>query len=462
MRLSRMPVVALALALWPVAAAAQEPAPEPPDSAAATPRGTGATADADGASPEPPEAVGPDSAAVLRAALERPPGQPAFDAVDAVTLPFEVATYPLYLVVQGGGELANLLSGAGPPPGYIQALRDVRRWGLQPGIGSVGPRSGPALTLGLDRWTPFFLESAISVRESQHHRAGLRWGRPGDASGGLEASFGFQRDAEPHFWGLGPDTPEAQRSDFLRDRVAADVRASLPVAPWLALRARGGWEDNRVAGGFDGSLPDLQQRFDPDGIFGADERTEFVRAGVGATLDLARRELFQERGVRLSVDATEYLGTGGTPADFHRLAARFAGYLPVNGRQSLVLRSGIESNGADSGRGVPFTHMATLGDGIGGRAYQDQRFRAEEKLWFSGEWRFEAWRELRSRLGLQGFLFLEEGTAVRDLSALESSDWRPSWGGGLRLVTPAGTVVEAYLAGGEEGTRFQVESGASF
>lgn len=442
MRLRTITALAM-LGVAPAVVAGQEPGPagEHPDSAAA---------------------VSVDSAAVLRAAMERPPGSPGFDFVDGLTLPFEVATFPLFLFTKGTGWVASqLFAGEPPPPFYLRALRDANRWGAHLGVSGIGPRSGPALGLEIDRWEPFFFQTAWSIRESQRHRTGLRWGDVEEGAG-LEAAFTFNRDAEPHFWGIGPGTPDAQESDFLRDRVAVDLAGAIPVARWLSIRAVGGWEDNRVDRGFDGSEQDLQDTFDVGRLFGADERTEFVRAGLGATLDLTRRQVLQERGLRVSMDAMEFFGVDDTPSDFHRLEARVAGYVPVNGRQSLVLRSGIESRGADSGRGVPFTHLAELGSEVGGRGYSDYRFTAEDKVWFSGEWRFMAWRELRARNQVEGFIFFEEGTVKNDLSEISSSDWRPSWGGGLRFVDEAGTVLETYLAGGEEGLRFEVETGVSF
>lgn len=428
-------------------AMAQEPAAV--DSTAAAASASAATA------------VPVDSAAALRAALERPPGRPGFDVLEAVALPFRVATFPLHLAIKGAGELAELAAGPGPRVFYVRAFRDVVRWGLEPGITSIGPRSGPALELELTRWLPVFLETAYSIRESQRHRVGVRFGRE-DAPPRVEAAFGFHRDAEPHFWGLGAGTRPEAESDFLHDRVFAQVQGAVPLVPGVRLRAHGGWEDNRVDRGFDGSEPDLQDQFDPASLFGADERTEFLRVGIGALIDLAPRRLFRRRGVELEVGATQFAGIEGTDADFHRLRARASGFVPLNDVQTLTLHGGVESNDGDSGRGVPFTHTAALGDDVGGRGYDDQRFRGRDKAFVAAEWRFMAWRELRDRAQLEGFVFFEEGVVASDLGEVSSSDWRPSWGGGLRFEDREGLVLESYLAGGEEGVRVQVETGVSF
>lgn len=403
--------------------------------------------------------VSPDSAAKIRAAMRRPPSQPPFDALDVVALPFRVGTYPLVLAGEVIGAGLDMLSRAGPPPFYLRFYRSLSRWGLQGGVESVGPRSGLAGELELDRWEPLFLRTAWSLRGSQDHRAGLRWS--GDA-GRLEAAFGFHRDAEPRFWGLGPRTPEADRSSFEHDRVHATLRGELETSGPLTLGLVAGWEENQVEGGSDEASPDLAEVFDPATLFGADERTRFLRVGPRVELDLTHRAGFQRRGVLVGGGTDLYRGVGSTDADFHRFRGWVEGYIPANRRQTLALRAEAEANRGDSGRGVPFTHMPTLGDGPGGRAYADGRFRDRDLLAMAAEWRWEVWRELQGRFRVEGFVFFEEGTAVGDLSTLGSSDLRPSWGGGLRLADHDGLEARAFLADGEEGARFQADLSASF
>lgn len=155
-----------------------------------------------------------------------------------------------------------------------------------PGVGSLGPRSGPAAELTLDRFEPLHLRTGFSWREYQEHEAGLRWS---GATGAVEVAGGFDRDAEPHFWGIGADSHESNTTSYLRDR---------------------------------------------------------VHGRVGGTLR--------------------------TP------------------------------------------DMASL----------------------SAEWRYEIWRELHDRMRLEGFVFGDEGAVARRLDEVASSDWRPSFGAGLRLVGP--------------------------
>lgn len=444
--LTRAGVLAAALTLG--AAGTVAPAPARAQQAATAAR-----------SGEGADAVSMDSAAALRRALRRPPGEPPFDAVDAALLPFRVATFPLRLLGDGMAGLIDLAVGPPPPPPWVLAYRDVVAWGVQPSVTDLGPRSGPAVQVRLQRFEPFFLETGMSWRGSQRHRAGVRLAGP---SGEVGMSFGFQRQAEPRFWGLGPDSREADRASFLWDRTGIEAALAWNATGRLRLSGEVGYEDNRVDEGWDGASPDLGEVFDPASLFGAGQRTRFVRVGVSARLDLTRRRGFQTRGGALRVGTTAYRGARSTAADFHRLHADARGYVPLNPRQLLLVRAAGELNRADDGPGVPFTHMATLGDEYGARGYPEGRFRHRDRLALTAEWRYEVWRELQERTRMEGMVFVDQGTVARRLDELDSSDWRFSFGAGLRLVTARGTVATGYVAAGEDGPRVEVGVGAAF
>lgn len=399
--------------------------------------------------------VSPDSAAVLRRRLERPPATPATDWVDVVAFPFRVATLPLALFTEATSAVLDRVTAPGPPSPLVVALRDVKAWGLKPGVGSVGPRSGPAGRLHLDRFAPLHLATTVSVRGSQRHRAWFRLPEPNPR---LVLGGQFRRWAEPHFWGVGPDAPEGNLTDFRWDQARAGAELRPVSGEWIRLGLDAGWQKNWVDGGLDGSVPDIEEAFAPDELFGLGEPTEFVRLGGSAVLDFTDRPLFQPRGVRAGARSGFYVGTGGTESDFHQVRAHVSGFLPVNGRQLLVLRGKTTISRRDDGRGVPFTHLAYMGDEWGSRAYTEGRFRDRDLAAGSAEWRYELWRDTRETLRLESFLFFEEAAVSHELSEIESGDWRPSYGGGLRLVNRAGPLGAFYVADGDLGTRVQLEA----
>lgn len=391
----------------------------------------------------------PSGAAVDSPRVERPRAAPPTDWVDVVLIPVRVAAFPINLVGEGI-ELA-----IGPAMRAAGILGELENWGLNVGVGSVGPRSGPGGKLQLTRFAPFHLRSELSFRGSHRHGAWLRLGReaPTATVGGT-----FRRWAEPLFWGIGADAEPEDVVDYRWDQWDASLESRLVDGESLRLGVGGGWELNRTGAGSDPNTPDITSRYDSEDLVGLAGETQFARAEASVTLDETRRSAFQNRGAELSVAGTIFRGLSGTRADFHRIEVRGGGYLPLNPFQMLALRGRLQLNRADGEPGVPFTHLASLGDEPGSRAYPDGRFRGNDLAAVTLEYRWELWRETWQMARLEAYLFYERGVVAGNVSRIASRDWRPSYGLGVRLLDGGGPLFGGYVAEGDEGVRVQLRA----
>lgn len=385
---------------------------------------------------------------------ERPPAKPPADAFDVLSLPLRVAMLPLTVVGRGLQGLAAVTFGAGGRNPVAVAIGDMRAWGVSPRLATVGPRSGPGAGLALERYEPFFVETEVSIRGSQRHRAGVRAGRKDGP--GVRAVAEFRRYAEPHFWGVGPDTEPAAASDFRWDRVDLEAVGLLRSGP-VSWRGELGWEANEVAPGSDDGVPDLVDGPAADEPFGLRETTRFARFGAGLTLDATRVLGYQRRGFRADLGGTAFVGVGGTDADFLRWTGELVGYLPLNPRQELALRGLLDMNRPRGGRGVPFTHLASLGGSATVRGFERDRFRDLDMVALQSEWRYEIWRSIHDDIRQEGFLFFDAGTVAERIDRIEGSHLRSSYGFGMRTVDERGVALLWYLAFGGEATRFRVK-----
>lgn len=399
--------------------------------------------------------VSPDSADAIRDSLVQPPGSHPPDVYDALSFPFRVATFPLVLVGTALRELAGLAFVPGRPPSpIIRAFRAMVEWGAVPSYETVGPRSGPGVGLSLVHFRPFYLETAYTIRGSQRHAVGIEVGREdGPAAGRLEGSF--RRYAEPHFWGVGPGTREEDEVDFRWDHGEVALQGALQ-GDVVGLELEAAAEHNEVERGFDDDSPDLLDVLDPDTLFGAGERTRYARLGGSAVLDLTHWTLMQQRGFRAILGTTAFLGIDGTDSDFLRWNAEVHGYLPLNDRQQLAVRTMLELNRSQGGRGVPFTHLAALGGHAGLRGFDTNRFRDTDRLAVMGEWRYEIWRSIHEDLKVESFVFVDAGNVARrvtDLPGLETS-----YGFGMRALGAAPHLIGLwYLGFSEEDVRFSLQ-----
>ncbi|UCF19207.1 MAG: BamA/TamA family outer membrane protein [Gemmatimonadota bacterium] len=394
--------------------------------------------------------MSPDSAAAIRASLERPPATPPFDAVDAIALPFRIVFFPIRVIGKANAKLVGQLAKLAKPreATLFERLADE---GLRPAFGGLGPRSGFAAGLRIDRWRPLVLETGFSIRGSQRHLIGFDFDSPLYR---FQPTYMFQRDAEPHFWGIGPDTEKNDVRDYQLDRQVATAIGTLRLRG-LNLIAGAGYQDNRVSRGSDedtGDLPDLP---DDERPYGVDERTKYFVFSASGVFDRTFMVSHQRRGVFLEVGSSLFLGVDGTESDFHRINLTVHSYAPINPRQSLALRGLAELN-RGRGEGIPFFHLARLGDEAGSRAYKRDRFRDRDMAAIMSEWRYEVWRELHNRGRVESFLFLDTGAVDHKLTQISFSQLRWSYGFGFRVIWSNQVRWLAYLGFGDDGARIDV------
>ena len=227
------------------------------------------------------------------------------------------------------------------------------------------------------------------------------------------------------------------------------------------MSAGAGWEDNRIGRGLDGDEPDLQDTA-PPGLFGLNQRGEYIRLDMGTTLDLTHVREFQRRGIDLGLASSLYLGIDGNGSDFHSFDIAARGYAPLNRRQLLAIQVLTGIRRGDSGGGVPFYHLARLGDEHGARSLVSDRFRDNDMAAVMVEWRYEIWRELHERLRAESFVFFDTGSVADRLDDISGDDLAYSAGFGFRASARPNTLFTTYIAFGTEGPRFQLTFGTVF
>ena len=325
-----------------------------------------------------------------RAKLVQPPGEyRGIRAMDVIRAPFQIFGAGLALGLGGVGITYKIADRF-----LIEPAIDVRNAlipvGIDVRVGSLGSRSSLAPVIRYEGLSPFFAEVGYSLRQYQLYRAGVALGARLGFS--VEGAGSYRRLREPQFWGIGPDSREEYRSDY-----AMDVTDAIGTARWssadreLTFIADGGWERTLTAPGWDDGRPDTQELFGAASLFGLDETVEFARVGGRAELDLTSLLDLHLRGFFASAAFNHYEGVGGTTSSFEQVAGDARVFVPVNERTVLALRVIAEDHLGESGHGVPFTHLARLGDDRGLRGYSGRRFQDLAAAAGQLEWRYEVY-----------------------------------------------------------------------
>lgn len=400
----------------------------------------------------------------IRASLVRPPPKPPSGVPVWLRTPAAVVTAPFRLLLKGAVEAGEAVTSAIPPGRVVGFLEELDEWGLDVDVGDIGPRSGEALELRLERYPPFVVEAGNSLRGSRRLALGIELGGAAEVDEEEEnielaatdhafwarGTYAYEYHDEPHFWGVGPDTPDIQESDFLWERHLVTADGRFLLTPSLRVGGVVGFEDNRTAGdGRDDGKPPVGLTFDPDRLFGLADQTQLVRAGASVTLDRTRWEGIQRRGFLAAFGLTGFEGVGGTDTDFHRFEAEAHAYLPITPRHGLAFRALGEMNRGESRHEIPFFHLAPLGSTRGLRGFPSWRFRDRDMAALMSEYRYEIWQD--EPAGAEGFLFFDIGGVARSLDELDTL--KTSWGLGVRFIKEEDLMGLVYLAFSEEETR---------
>jgi hypothetical protein len=387
----------------------------------------------------------------IRAGYDRPPAQPARDWVDVVEFPLKVVAFPLDLVfVKFPGWIAGQLMVQREPTGIMRTYRSVENWGFRPMVRtSIGPRSSLAIEGQLFRFDPLYAHSAISIRGSQRHRAGVLLADPRFS---LSAEARWQRDAQVTFYGLGPQS-DTDRGLYSHDYWDVRSRGSARLTRKIMVDAGIGFEDNTIDDPVWTNDASIYDEFDTSRLYGANETTTYVRFDGGATLDLTKRRDFQDTGAWFRIQGAMYRGLSDTDSDFHAISGSAQGYLPVNHRQQFALRAVTRVARADGGAGIPFFHLSTLGGTRTALGYSTSRFTDNDMLSLVAEWRYEVWRDIHDIVRTEFFLYFGEGAVNRRLTDISADDWQASYGLGARMVMKQRLLGVAFLGFSDEGVQ---------
>jgi hypothetical protein len=231
-------------------------------------------------------------------------------------------------------------------------------FGFSPSVGFYGfwddaGMKGHALRLRGSTWGQHWLAGALSERFQVSKSASIGW------------SASLTRRPDYAFYGVGPDTREANRSRYAAD--TAQVVASWRTGLWRSssLETGLGYRGVSFGPGDFGHDPSLPLEVERGAFPLPDGYTEGYRAPLlqsSLTLD-TRYEGGPESGGRLAISTEE----GGdlsrsTPASWIRYSASLGGFLDLDSHARILsLSVATEFVDALGARPIPFTELVTAG-----------------------------------------------------------------------------------------------------
>jgi hypothetical protein len=328
--------------------------------------------------------------------------------------------------------------------------------GFQLALG--GMRSGQGMSFGVGYRRSDLLRDRIGFRATARGTPQLAW--MADLSvylpqlqterGFLDVYTKYEYSPQMDYYGEGPNTN------------LEDI-ASYSLSDYL-LWVRGGWEFHnlfRIGGtagayyavtgsGKRGSVPSIEEGFDPAAVPGLFIDGEFVRTGVFAQFDWRDNRGGPRYGGNYKLEWTRYWDL--TPEDqfnFRRVDGIIDQYFPY-ANKTRVFALHIQGNYTftDDGQDVPFYLQPTLGGNDDLRGFQRYRFHADNAFYATLEHRWHSFS------GMDVALFVDTGKVANAARLLYREDLRYSGGIGFRFKLGEKVIMRIDQAYGNEGYRF--------
>jgi hypothetical protein len=337
------------------------------------------------------------------------------------------------------------------------------RDGFYPRFGGLTTGSGLAAGVGyrqhlFDDRLYTDVSGIISMKAYKAVDARARWLRFWGDRGEVWTNFRYADFPEEDFFGIGAAASEVTRTSYEIDSTDIVTRGVVHLQPWLTVGADIGYFNPEVGHGADGAIPSIEQLFtdaQAPGLLGP--QPDFLHHSVFAEID--RRDVSgnPHHGGYYRASFATWDDRSVQQYNFRRFDGEGAHFFPVRGHDVIAVGSTLSYTNNASGDRVPFYVLPYIGGADTLRGYREFRFRDENVLSISTEYRWE----IASHVQLAPFFDLGDfGSDWQDIDLLHM---KTSVGAGLRVHTDKNVVFRFDVGtGGGEGMRLFLKFGPSF
>lgn len=266
----------------------------------------------------------------------------------------------------------------------------------------------------------------------------------------LWTSVAYRRFTQEDYFGLGFTSLEADRSNYAITSTDIGGEAIVKLTPAFHVGAGLGYFMPKVGPGKDDKFPSTELIFSDASAPGLLSQPDFLHVGVFAALDTRDAPGNPRAGGKYEATLARWNDRDLGDYSFNRFDLDLAHYLPLGSpRHVLVGRAGVSYVNNGDGERVPFYVFPYVGGFNTVRSLNEFRFRDENAMFLSGEY----------RLGVHKYVqlatFLDGGKVAHDWGDIDFSGLKKGYGVGVRAGTERRTFIRVDVAtGGDEGTRW--------
>ncbi len=277
-------------------------------------------------------------------------------------------------------------------------------------------------------------------------------------SGPFTSAFSvlYKNLSDEPFFGIGNDSNMDNKSNFAHKQVSAQATLGADLAPRTYFTTTIGWDQNDILEGHNKTLPSttdspLEEQVKIPGLFG---EVSVFRIQTLLEHDSKNRIGNPSGGWEAKFKAGLFSEIKNSNFGFWQAALDITKYFNLFYNRTLVLRLATQFTEPLENRSIPFYYMSELGEEETIRGFSRGRFRDQDKILGSAEYRYP----LLSRSSLTGIdatIFVDTGRVYRNIfEEFNTENFHLGYGGGLRFYSPEGVYLQILLGKSTDGFRF--------
>jgi hypothetical protein len=261
----------------------------------------------------------------------------------------------------------------------------------------------------------------------------------------IRASGQYYEFPQEDFFGLGMDSQETNRTNYLLDAIESGVAVRWKPSR-LELGGGVAYFGPRIGRGTDSLYPSTDDVFSDTETPGLGSETDYLKADLSAAYDWLDNPAYPHAGGRYAVGVTNFDDRNQGLYNFYRVDVNVQQYVPLPDRYRLIaLRARGVFTTADSDSTVPFYLQPTLGGASHLRGFRESRFRDQNAVLLGAEYRWEAW------WALDVALFADAGVVAPTRERLSWRETEVGYGLGFRFHSNRAFAARLDLAFSREG-----------
>jgi outer membrane protein assembly factor BamA len=251
----------------------------------------------------------------------------------------------------------------------------------------------------------------------------------------------YRNFPQEDFWGIGPNTKEDQRTNYLLEDVDTTSELGLTFGR-LRTAANLGWTKIHIGPGRDRRVASIPQELRSP--------ARYNHVGLSAGYDTRDETADPHKGATYEIRWTRFL------SDFQRFEVEARRFIPLGANDRLALRLRTIFTDLVSPQGAPFYMLPTVGGSGTNRGFNHYRFRDTNAMVGQAEYR----HPLASIVDL--VVFADSGRVFAKTTDLGLRNLHSSAGAGTRLKFGKRVFVGIDVAISREGARLWLRSDHTF